>query len=512
MLIGYIIAAIVGIAGGAALGHILARGKGATELERVRRESNEAADAARREAETKAREELERLSAQANDEVAERRGELKRRESQLQKRESTLEKRDTALGKRESQLGRREKDLGGRESKLGRQEEEANEALAEAREHLANAAALSREEAQAILLDEMRDEARKRAIDQVRAIESEARQMAEERARTIVAAAIQRYASEHVADRTVVAVTLPSEDMKGRIIGREGRNIRAYESATGCDLIVDDAPDGVLVSCFNPVRREVGRQALIKLLADGRIHPARIEEVVARTRKEMNQTVRKIGDEAALELEVTGLKPELLKALGRLHFVTSFAQNVLAHSVEVGFLAGLMASELGLDPKAAKRAGLLHDIGKAVDHEAKGDHAEVGAALCRKHGENKAIVQAVGAHHDDRAQKTLLSQLVAAANALSAERPGARREALAGYIKRLEDLEALATEFDGVERCFALESGREVRVMVDNAKINDRAADLLARDIARRIERELSYPGEVKVTVIRTTRAVKHAR
>ena len=511
-MVGYIIAAIVGIVGGALLGQFLARGSGEAELEKVRDEAKAATEKARRDAEEKARAELEQLSSEADAEVAERRAELKKRESQLQKRETALEKRDGVLGKRDSQIARREKDLGRRETKLNSKEEEAQQALVEAQEHLASAAALSRDEARAILLDEMRDEARKRAIDQVRTIESEARQMADERARTIVAAAIQRYASEHVADRTVVAVELASEDVKGRIIGREGRNIRAFESATGCDLVVDDAPTGVLVSCFNPVRREVGRQSLVKLLADGRIHPARIEEVVARTRKEMDQSVRKFGEEAALELEVTGLKPEVLKALGRLHFATSFAQNVLAHSVEVGFLAGLMASELGLDPKVPRRAGLLHDIGKAIDQESKGSHADVGSAFLRKHGENKAVVEAVAAHHDERQQKTLLSQLVAAANTLSGERPGARRDALAGYIKRLEDLEALASEFDGVDRCYALESGRQVRVMVDNAKLNDRDSDLLARDIARRIERELSYSGEVKVTVLRTTRAVQYAR
>lgn len=511
-MIGYIIAAIVGVVGGGLLGHLLLRGSGEAELERVRREAAEATAAARLEAEASARAELEKLSAEAEAEVADRRGELKKREGQLGKREEQLEKRDGQLGKRESQIGRREKDIGRRETKLVSQEEEATEAVREAREQLQAAAALSREDARAILLDEMRDEARREAIDQVRTIEQEARQMAEERARTIVASAIQRYASEHVADRTVTAVSLPSEDMKGRIIGREGRNIRAFESSTGCDLVVDEAPDGVLVSCFNPVRREVARQSLIKLLADGRIHPARIEEVVARTRKEMEQTVRKIGAEAALELEITGMQTELLKALGQLHFATSFAQNVLAHSIEVGFLAGLMATELGLDPKPARRAGLLHDIGKAIDHETKGSHSEAGAALCRKHGESKEVVHAVGAHHDERQQTSLLSQLVAAANTLSSERPGARREALAGYIKRLEDLETLAKEFEGVERCYALESGRQVRVMVDNARLSDRDADLLARDIARKIERELSYPDEVKVTVVRTTRAVQYAR
>ncbi len=509
---GYIIAAVVGIVAGAVVASILARGSNEAELERARREAGEAADKARREAEAAARAEAERLAAEAEQEVAERRKELKAREGQLQKREEALDKRDSQMGKREGQLTRREKDLGRREGKLTQQEQEAEEAVAEARRQLEGVAAMSPDQARETLFEEMREEARKQSIDAVRAIEQEAHALAEERARMVVAGAIQRYASEHVTDRMVSAVPLPSEDMKGRIIGREGRNIRAFEQATGCDLVIDDSPDGVLVSSFNPVRREVARVALEKLLTDGRIHPARIEEVVARTRKELDQNIRKIGEEAALELEITGLKPELLKALGRLHFTTSFGQNVLRHSVEVGFLAGLMASELGVDVPSARRAGLLHDIGKAVDHEAKGSHSEVGAALLRKQGESKKIVAAVASHHDEAKQGTVLAQLVAAANALSGSRPGARRDALAAYVKRLEDLESLAQEFEGAETCYALESGNELRVMVDNSKISDRDADLLARDIARRIERELSYPGEVKVTVLRTTRAVQYAR
>lgn len=509
----YAIAALVALVVGTVVGHLLARREDPTEeIERVRRESAEELARARREVEEKVRAEYDEMAAAVEDEVDGQRTELKAREDRLRKREEAIESRDEALDKAERKLTRREKDIGRREKRLDDQEKEVEGAVAEQRERLEAVAGLSQQEARQVLMDEIGDEARKASIDRIRAIEQEAHELAEERARLIISAAIQRYASEHVADRTVSAVSLPSEDMKGRIIGREGRNIRAFEAASGCDVVIDETPDAVLVSSFNPVRREIGRLAMDKLVADGRIHPSRIEEVVARTRSEMEQVVRRHGEEAALELEVSGLNPEIVKALGRLHYVQSFAQNVLRHSVEVGALAGMMAAELGLKPRSAIRAGLLHDIGKAVDHEAEGDHAEVGAALLRKHGESKAVVNAVAAHRDPDKQTTILAQLVAAANTLSTARPGARSDQLAAYIKRLEDLEELAQSFEGVERVYALQSGAQVRVMVDNARLSDRDADLLSRDIARRIEQELSYPGEVRVTVVRSTRAVQYAR
>jgi ribonuclease Y len=300
--------------------------------------------------------------------------------------------------------------------------------------------------------------------------------------------------------------------MKGRIIGREGRNIRAFESVSGCDVVIDESPDTVMISSFNPVRREVGKRSMERLLADGRIHPARIEEVVERVRKEMDQIVRKTGEDAALELEIPGLHAEIIKALGRLNYVTSFAQNVLRHSIEVGVLAGLMAEELGLKKKPAVRAGLLHDIGKALDHDFEGNSTQAGADFCRKHGESKAIVHAVASSRDISKQDTALAQIVAAAKILSASRPGARRDSLASFIKRLEDLEAIATEFEGVEHCYAIQAGQEIRVMVDNARMTDRGSDLLAREIARKVEKELSYSGEIKVSVIRSIRAVQYAR
>ncbi len=509
----YAIAGLVGLAIGAVVGLMLSRREDPTEeIERVRRESAEALALARREAEESARAEYDALTTQIEEDIESRRIDLKTREEKLRKREETVEGRDTELNKQERKLSRREKDIGRRERRLDEQEQESQAAVEEQRERLEAVAGLSQQEARDLLMEEVGEDARRASIDRIRAIEQEARELAEERARMILSAAIQRFASEHVSDRTVRAVALPAEDMKGRIIGREGRNIRAFEAASGCDVVIDETPDAVMISSFNPVRREVGALAMEKLLADGRIHPARIEEIVNRTRDEMNQVVRRHGEEAALELEVSGLHPELIKALGRLHYVTSFAQNVLRHSIEVGALAGMIAAELGLKPRPAVRAGLLHDIGKAIDHETEGDHAEVGAALCRKHGESKAVVQAVLAHEDPARQESMLDHIVAAANALSASRPGARSEHLAASIKRLDDLEALAAEFDGVEQVFALQSGSEVRVLVDNARLSDRDADLLCRDIARRIEREQSGAGDVRVVVIRSTRAVQYAR
>lgn len=509
----YAIAGLVGLAVGAFVGLMLSRRQDPTEeIERIRREAAETVTRTRREAEETARAEYDALSSEIEREASERRAELKSREEKLRKREEAVESRDGEIGKQERKLSRREKDVGRRERRLDEQEQAAQEAVDEHRQQLEAVAGLSQQEARDVLMEEVADDARRASVDRIRAIEQEARELAEERARKVIAAAIQRFASEHVSDRTVRAVALPAEDMKGRIIGREGRNIRAFEAASGCDVVIDETPDAVMISSFNPVRREIGALAMEKLLADGRIHPARIEEVINRTREEMGQIVRRHGEEAALELEVSGLHPELVKALGRLHYVTSFAQNVLRHSIEVGALAGMIAAELGLKPRPAVRAGLLHDIGKAIDHESEGDHAEVGAALCRKHGESKAVVQAVHAHRDPDRQTSLLDHIVAAANGLSASRPGARSEHLAASIKRLEDLEALATEFEGVEKVFALQAGSEIRVLVDNARLSDRDADLLARDIARRIERELSSPGDVRVVVIRSTRAVQYAR
>ncbi|MFZ4738550.1 MAG: ribonuclease Y [Bradymonadia bacterium] len=510
------IAIIVGLAVGAILGRVLARRAGLAPdpeaVARVRAEAEQQVAQARREAEVAAREEAVRLTAETEREIGRQRQEFLRREERLHKKEEAIDQKADGLAKKESIFSKREKDLQRREKKVEKSETDIEAALVDARSRLETVAGIRQDEARAILVAEVREDARKQSIEQIRAVEREAKVLADERARMIVAAAIQRYASEHVVEKTVAVVALPSEDMKGRIIGREGRNIRAFEAATGCDLVIDDTPDAVVVSCFNPVRREVGRLVLERVLADGRVHPARIEELTGRARQEVEQQARQHGERAMIELELSGLHPELVKHLGRLHFRSSFAQNVLQHSIEVGHLTGLMASELGLNVKEARRAGLLHDIGKAVDQDAEGPHALVGASLCKKYNESKAVVHAVAAHHEYEAAGSVLAHLVAGANALSASRPGARREQLEGYIKRLDDLEALAGTFPAVERVHAIQFGREVRVMVENAKLNDQDAELLARDIARKIESDLTYPGEVRVTVIRETRAVQYAR
>lgn len=509
----YGIAAVVGLVLGALIGQLLARREDPTEeIDRIRQESADAVRAAREEAEASARAEYDALAADVEAEAENRREDLKARDDKLRKREQTVERRDVELGRRERKLGKREKDLDRREERMTSSESEIADALAEQRTRLEAVAGLSEQEARDLLMEEVADEARRASVERIRALEQEARELAEERARIIISTAIQRYASEHVVERTVRAVALPAEEMKGRIIGREGRNIRAFEAASGCDVVIDETPDAVLISAFNPVRREVGALAMEKLLADGRIHPARIEEVISRTRDEMDQVVRRYGEEATLEVEVTGLHPELVRALGRLHFVSSFGQNTLRHSVEVAILAGMIASELGIKPRPAVRAGLLHDIGKAVDHESEGDACQVGAALCRKHGESKAVVQAIASHRDPARQKSVLDHIVGAATALSRSRPGARSEHLAASIQRVEELENMAQEFEGVERVYALQAGADLRVMVDNARLSDRDADLLARDIARRIEREHNAAGDVRVTVIRSTRAVQYAR
>jgi ribonuclease Y len=506
-----VLAAVGGLAVGLIAARVLFRGKDEAALDALRRDSDAAIEAARAEAEAAAKADAESARDAIAGEVEQRRKALDTQVERLRRREDEVDQRDKQLSRRENQLSKREKDLGRRENKISRQEESLEASVKDAQARVEAAAQLSREEAYAIVLDEVREEAERQGIEQVRAVEDEAKALAEERARMIVSAAIQRYASEHVAERTVTTVALANDDMKGRIIGREGRNIRAFEAATGCDLVVDDTPGAVVVSGFNPVRREIARLALIKLLADGRIHPARIEEVVERTRKEMGPQIKKYGEDAALELEISNLRPELVKALGRLHFVTGFGHNVLRHSVEVGFLAGAMAAELGLDPRPARRAGLLHDIGKSLDQQVEGTSASVGAELARKQGESKAVIFAI-AHQADPNARSVLAQLVGAANALSEERPGARREALASHVKRLESMEDMISDMEGVSTCHVIQAGREVRVVVDNARMNDRDADLLARKIASQIARDFADGNEIRVTVIRSTRAVQYAR
>jgi len=433
-------------------------------------------------------------------------------------KERDLDRAKKDAERRAGELAKKEQSVDGKIKQADAAVEKAEAAQAEARKKLEQIASLSEEQARKKLEEDVRGQALAAAAVEIKRIEDEAERDATARAKTIVATAIQRFASEFVHERTVAVVPLPSDDLKGRLIGREGRNIRALEAATGIDMIIDDTSEAITISCFNPVRREIARLAIGALVADGRIHPTRIEEVVRKAEKEVEKSSKEAGEQAVFDLGLHRLHPELVRMLGELKFRQSYAQNVLLHSIEVGYLAGLIASELGANVKLARRAGLLHDIGKAVDHEQEGSHAEVGAQLARKHGESPKVWQAIASHHGDETgpngtrPQALLDHIVLAANALSAARPGARREQLASYIKRLADLEAICKRFGGVERAYALQAGREIRVMVMNDAVDDAQAVVMSKEIARAIETESTYPGQVRVVVVRETRASDYAR
>jgi len=445
-------------------------------------------------------------------ETRERKNEISQLEKRLLQKEDTLDRKTEALEARAQEFGKREREIAELEHKLERGNAELKEIIREAKENLERIAGMTAERAKSELVEMIADEARMEAGKKVRAIDEEFKEESGQKAQKMIALAVQRYAADYVAERVVTAVPLPSEEMKGRIIGREGRNIRAFEAATGIDVIIDDTPEAVILSGFNPVRREVARIALTRLVQDGRIHPARIEETVERVTKEVEEIIREAGEQALFDLGLHGLHPELVKLIGKLKYRTSYGQNIYTHSLEVAFLCGMIASELGLSAKVAKRAGLLHDIGKAVDHEVEGPHALIGADLCKKYGESARVIHAIAAHHEDESPRDVLPILVQAADALSGARPGARREMLANYLKRLEDLEKIAKSFAGVEKSYAIQAGREIRIIVDNHKVSDEVATMLARDIAKKVESELSYPGQIRVTVIRETRAVEYAR
>lgn len=470
------------------------------------------ADAVRRHAAVEAKEIAQKSRTELDVELRGRRQELDKQVAEVQARGQALERREREIRADKDDLGRKEKQLAAREQAAEAAARNAAGQAAEARARLERITGLTAAEARKQLEAEVRDEARKAAAGEVKRIEDEAREQARDRSQMILGASIQRYASEYVAERTVSVVPLPSDDMKGRIIGREGRNIRALEAATGIDLIIDDTPEAVVISCFNPVRREIARLALTRLIADGRIHPTRIEEMVGRATEEIEQQCKDAGEQAAFDLGLGKLHPELTRLLGRLKFRSSNAQNLLQHSIEVAHLAGIIAGELGYNVKTARRAGLLHDIGNSIDHEAEGSHAQVGAAVARKHGEPPVICHAIEAHHGDTPATSVLDHIVEAANVLSSQRPGARREMLESYVQRLADLERLATSFSGVDRAFAIQMGREVRVLVENSRVSDEQARLLSKDIARKVESELSYPGQIRVAVIRETRATDYAK
>jgi ribonuclease Y len=510
---------VVSIAAGAGVGIYVYQQLQKQRFREIQAQAQEVLDRAKKEAETikkeailQANDTLIQMKAEFERETKETRKELQNLEKRLMQKEENLEKKSDILEAREKELAKREREIERLSKELAQKSEEYEAILQEQKKLLESIAKMTTQEAKNMLIESIKEEARRDAALMVKKIEAEAKELADKKAKEIIALAIQRYAGEYVAEKTVSVVTLPNEEMKGRIIGREGRNIRALEAITGVDLIIDDTPEAVILSAFNPVRREVARIALERLISDGRIHPARIEEVVGKVTEEIEQSIREAGEQAAFDVGVHGLHPELLRLLGKLKYRTSYAQNVLEHSLEVAFLCGIMAAELGLDQKEAKRAGLLHDIGKAVDHELEGPHALIGAELARRYGESEAIVEAIASHHDDVAPESILAVLVQAADALSGARPGARKELLETYIKRLENLEKIAMEFPGVSKAYAIQAGRELRVMVESQVVDDAGVVLLSRDIAKKIESEMTYPGQIKVTVIRETRAVEYAK
>ena len=479
---------------------------------RILDEARKESEVVRKEAQVQAKHVVLDAQQGAEQEIRERRREIQQVEKRIQSKEETIEKRLQSIEARDTENARRETALRERESKSQEREREQAAVLRQIHERLEQVAGLSREEAKRTLLEEMLTETRHEAAKKIRQVEEEAKQEAERKAKKIVAIAIERLAGDFVAERTVTVVPIPSDDMKGRIIGREGRNIRAIESATGVDLIIDDTPEAVVVSCHNPIRREIARLALQRLISDGRIHPGRIEDVVRKAEQELDANIREAGQKAIFEVGIHGVHPEIVKLLGMLKYRYSYAQNVLQHSLEAAFICGAMAAELGLNEKQARRAALLHDVGKALTHEVEGSHAIIGAEIARKYGESAKIVNAIAAHHEEVRAETILAPLVDAADALSGARPGARREVLESYVKRLDDLERISTSFKGVEKAFAVQAGREIRIIVEPGAIDDDQATLLARDVARKIESEMTYPGQIKVTVIRETRASEVAR
>jgi ribonuclease Y len=518
LIIGILAALVVSL--GLLAGALLSRKR--TAEEKAREEAGKAEEilqGARKEAENT----LKEAALQAKDymlqvkldfeqETRERKNELIQLEKRLLQKEDQLDRKNEQLEARGAEFGRKEANLTEQARKLDSSKEQVEADLAHGKAELERIAGLSSEQAKAEIVERVAEEAKLDAGKRLRAMDEEFREEATQKARKMVSLAVQRFAADYVTEHVVTTVPLPSEEMKGRIIGREGRNIRAFEAATGIDVIIDDTPEAVILSGFNPVRREIARISLSRLVQDGRIHPARIEETVEKVTKEVEDTIREAGEQALFDLGIHGVHPELVKLIGKLKYRTSYGQNIYTHSIEVAFLCGMIASELGLNAKVAKRAGLLHDIGKAVDHEVEGPHALIGADLARKYGESARVVHAIGAHHEDESPHDVLPILVQAADALSGARPGARREMLANYLKRLEDLEAIAKSFSGVEKSYAIQAGREVRIIVDNQKIGDDAATVLARDIAKKVETDLSYPGQIRVTVIRETRAVEYAR
>lgn len=503
-----IIALLVGLAVGYLARKLMAEAKISSaeeEAKRIIEEAKKASESKKHEALLEAKDEIFAMRSEAEREIKNRRSELQRLERRLLQREEQMDNRSENLEKRERELAEKE-------SQIQAMRREVEKTLQEQQEKLEKIAGLSKEEAKQILLAQVEEESKREAAQIIKRIETKVREEADKRAKNIIANAIQRCASDHVAETTVSVVPLPNDEMKGRIIGREGRNIRTFETLTGINLIIDDTPEAVILSSFDPVRREIARLTLERLIADGRIQPARIEEMYEKAKAEVEAEIKEVGEQAVFEVGLHGINQELMRVLGRLKYRTSYGQNVLKHSIEVAHLAGLMAAELGTDIKLAKRAGLLHDIGKAIDHEVEGSHAIIGAELAKRLKESPAVIHAIEAHHGEVEPQTIEAVLVQAADAISAARPGARRETLESYIKRLEKLETIADSFEGVESSYALQAGREIRVMVKSDVIDDLGCVTLSREIARQIEEELEYPGQIKITVVREKRVVDYAK
>lgn len=506
------IAVVCALVVGALIGFFIRKRIAEASIKSAEDEAKRIVDEALKTGETKkkemlieAKEEILRNKNEAEKEAKERRSEIARLEKRAQQKEETLDKKIESCEKKEESFNQKFKEY---EEKIA----EAEEIKARQIAKLEEISGFTAETAKEYLLSQVESEVKHEAAMKIAEIEQQCREEAEEKARNIISLAIQRCASDQVSETTVSAVDLPNDEMKGRIIGREGRNIRAIETLTGVDLIIDDTPEAITISCFDPVRREIARLSLERLIADGRIHPAHIEEMVEKCRKEVENIIKQSGEQATFETGIHGLNPELVKLLGRLRYRTSYGQNVLIHSIEVSHIAGMMAEELGVDPMLAKRAGLLHDIGKAMTHDVEGSHVQIGVDICKKYHENKDVIHAIEAHHGDVEPQTVVAMLVQAADAVSAARPGARRENLESYIKRLQKLEEIATDFDGVDKCYAIQAGREIRIMVKPEEVNEDQMIFLARDIVKRIESELEYPGQIKVNLIRESRRVEYAK
>jgi ribonuclease Y len=515
ILIPSLAAVIIGLAAGYTAARILDKNRiqsAKSDAEGIIKAADKEAETIKKESLLQAKDKLFQAKADLENEIRERRAELSARESRLLKKEENLERKTGQLETKEANLAKHEKEAESIHKRAKEKEKEAESIVKKQHEKLEQLAGLSASEAREMLLKKIEDETRIESARIIRQIEEETLSQADKRAKEIIATATGRFAADFVAERTVSVVNLPNEEMKGRIIGREGRNIRAIEAATGIDLIIDDTPEAVILSGYNAIRREVARISLERLINDGRIHPARIEEVVKKVAREVEDAIVEAGEQASFDVGVHGINAELIKLLGKLKYRTSYAQNVYQHSIEVAFLCGIMAAELGLNQKKAKRAGLLHDIGKAIDHEVEGAHAIIGADIARRHGESSLIVNAIAAHHGDEEPTSTIAALVQAADSLSAARPGARREMLENYVKRLEDLERIADSFKGVSKSFAIQAGREIRIIVENSNVGEEGMSLLARDIRKKIEKELSYPGQIKIVAIRETRAVEYAR